>query len=75
MDVDPELVVFIFFNPEERYEEFRIRFERQKFECGMVVEDKLISVIEDESQFFVVLFSTNEEVKSSHLLKFSKDNE
>ena len=41
----------------------------------MVVEDKLTSVIEDESQFFVVLFSTNEEVKSSHLLRFFKDNE
>ena len=39
----------------------------------MVVEDTLTSIKEDDSQFFVVLFSTNEEVKSSQLLRFTKE--
>ena len=38
----------------------------------MVVEDKLDTLADDDGQFFVVLFSANEEVKSSLLLKFQK---
>ena len=37
----------------------------------MVVVDKLKDLPMDDKQFFVVLFSEYEEVKSSQLLKFS----
>ena len=38
----------------------------------MVVTDNLKTLSEDDKQFFVVLFSVYEEVKSSHLLKFHR---